>query len=482
MNYQRLTNGRLSSGRWLLALICLGFFLRLYVVLNAVTISVDGFGYINIAKGFLEGNYNEGLSVIRRPHYPLLLGLVSLVVDDYELAGRIVSLVFGTLVIPVGFYLGRAVYNERVGLFAAFFVSIHPYMIRYSGDVLTEGVYYFLIATVTLLGLKAVSQRSSGLMLLAGLFAILAYLTRPGAIVIWGVITLWAVFYDFHKIREDWRGRIGPLFVGFTILTSMAVPYLFLIPAETGKLAFTGKLSLGSLEPVVSVLLSFSSGEKVVKFLQDFPEGFTFPFLALFVWGFIKRKREGFIPSEYYLIALMLTSWLFYLGVNPSERYFTHLMPAALVLSAVGFYHVEKLLKTRAREKAALFTAVLILVITAFQLPKGMVSLHAHRLPERLAGEWLENHEGRPCTVMARKPIVAFYAGCYHISLPQGRLGEVIKYGSEEGAEYMAGYTSRLRSEMPDFDTEKGRFLEEVKSFKAQREDEFILYRLGVEG
>jgi 4-amino-4-deoxy-L-arabinose transferase-like glycosyltransferase len=481
MNQRWLTEGRVSTGRWLLALICLGFSLRLYVVLNAVTISVDSFDYINIARGFLEGNYNEGPNVFRRPFYPFLLGLVSLIIDDYELAGRIVSLICGTAVIAVSFYFGRAVYNERAGLLVAFFVSIHPYMIRHSGDVLTEGVYYFLVATVTLLGLKAVSQRSVGLMLLAGFCAVLAYLTRPGPVVIWGVITLWIVFYNFSQIREDWRGRVGSLVVGLTILISMIIPYLLLISGETGELAFTGTLSLGSLKPVVSVLIGLSYEEKVVRFLQEFPEGFTIPLLVLFVCGVFKRRREGLTHAEYYLITIILTSWLFYLAVNPSERLFTHLMPVALVFSAVGFYHVDEWLKTRARGKSALVTAFLILTIAAVQLPKAIVSLHAHRLPERLAGEWLKNHEGRPYTIMARKPIVTFYADGNHVHLPQGKLEEVIKYGSEKEAEYMAGYTSRLRSEIPDFDMEKGRFLEEVKSFKGKKEDEFILYRLGVE-
>jgi 4-amino-4-deoxy-L-arabinose transferase-like glycosyltransferase len=475
MKHRWFTERSFTTGQWLLALIFLGFFLRLYVVLNAVTISVDGFGYINITKGFLEGNLNEGLSVFRRPLYPFLLGFVSLIVDDFELSGRIVSLVFGTLVIPVSFYLGRTIYNERVGLFAAFFVSIHPYMVRYSGEVLTEGLYYFLIAAVTLLGLKAVSKRSAGLMSLAGLIAFFTFLTRPGAIVIWGVITLWAVSYDFHKIREDWRRSSSLLVIGLSIFTLMALVNMFFIYKATGQWGLAGTSTMTSSIGMDRGLLL-----KTANFLKYFPEAFSVPFLLLFLYGTFRQERQGLVQAEYYLLSVFLACLLFYVVIDPRRRYFVHLMPAALVFSAVGFYHVEKLLKTRAREKAALFTAVLILVIMAFQLPKGMVSLHAHRLPERLAGEWLKEHEGGPYTIMARKPIVAFYAEGDHLILPRGRLEEIIEYGGERGAEYMAGYALRLGEGIPDFDTDKERFLAEVKSFKGKNGKEFIIYRFGI--
>lgn len=481
MRMPQLEEGRVSSGWALLVLIVLGFSLRLYVLLNAATISVDGFSYINIAKGFFEGNSSEALNVIRRPLYPFLLGLTSQVIGDYELSGRVVSLVFGTAVVAVSFYLGRAVYNERAGLVAAFFVAIHPYMVRYSGDVLTEGLYLFLVATVTLSGLKAVSQRSAGWMSVAALFAVLAYLARPGAIIVWGVIILWVVFYDFARVREDWGKRAGPLVVGFLTLMAMAVPYLVLIPGEGGGLGLGGGLSISSLDPVLSVLQSFGFGEKLLKFLKDFPQGFTVPFLILFVWGVLKRKREGLGSSQYYLLAVMLVPGLFYLGVNPSERYFVHLMPVALVFSAMGFCYLERWLEVRAGEKAALATAVFVIAICAAELPGGLVSLHAHRLPERHTGEWLKKNAEGPYTIMARKPIVAFYSDGGFVHLTGGTLREVIEYGEQQGAEYMAGYSSSLKKNIPDFEGEKERFLREVKRFKAGGEDEFVLYRVGLE-
>jgi hypothetical protein len=318
-------------------------------------------------------------------------------------------------------------------------------------------------------------------MLLAGLFAILAYFTRPGIILFWGIITLWAVSYNFFQIRENWRERVGLLVVSLVILISMAISYLLFLYQEIGEVAITGRRPLNSIFASIYTTATFNNTEHWVNFLKHFPEAFSIPFFVLFLFFIFKRFKEGFTSSEVYLIFILVGCSLTYLLVLPERRYLTHIMPMALIFPAMGFCYIEQWLKTRAREKFVLVSAVLILAIVAFQLPKGMVALHAHRMPERLAGSWLKEHEGRSHTIMARSPIVAYYADSYHVPMLSSRLKDVIEYGAENNVEYMVGYTSRLSERILDFDMEKGRFLKEVKSFKAQREDEFIIYRFSFE-
>jgi hypothetical protein len=142
----------------------------------------------------------------------------------------------------------------------------------------------------------------------------------------------------------------------------------------------------------------------------------------------------------------------------------------------MGFLYVEKWLKVSTKEKTHLIVAALILVITAIQLPKGMVSLKKHHLPEKLAGQWLLENEGRGTTILTRKPIVAFYAQGNFVALTHGKLKDVIKYGRANGAEYLAGYPPRLKKIISDIDKEKDRLLVEVNSFKGGKGEEFILY------
>jgi hypothetical protein len=143
----------------------------------------------------------------------------------------------------------------------------------------------------------------------------------------------------------------------------------------------------------------------------------------------------------------------------------------------LGFCYIEKWLRASIKDKALLTITVLLLTITAIQLPKGLISLKAHHLPEKLAGRWILESEGKGTTILARNPIVAYYADGNFVFLPRWKLRHVVKRGRKKGVEYLAGYPSVLRERIPDFGRKEKRLLEEVRSFKGTDGERFIIYR-----
>jgi 4-amino-4-deoxy-L-arabinose transferase-like glycosyltransferase len=460
----------ISFKQKLFLLLAAGFLVRLYVVLNAVTISVDSIVYLNLAQEISSGNFYGGMSLSRPPLYPMLISFFSFLFSDQELAGRLVSLIFGTLVIPVSFYLGRFIYNEKVGFITAFFVAVHPYLVRYSGDVLTEALYHFLVVTVTILGLKALFSRNIALMLLVGFFSFLAYLTKQSGIGFLLMLSFLVVFYNFGEMRTDWEKRIRLLVSAWSVFILLALPYIFYLYQETGLITVTGRTEFTPE--------GFDTAKKLITFLKHFWEAFTIPFSIFFLWGVFKRFRGGFSRYEYGLIAILVAYWLMYLSLHPARRYLIQLMPIALVFPAMGFCYVEEWLKERIKGKAPVIIVVLLLLLTAVQLSKGLVSLKAHHLPEKLAGLWLMEHEGKGTTIMTRKPIVVFYAKGNYVRLWDGNLKDVIEYGRKRGVQYIAGYIHRLREKIPDFDKEKILLLKKVASFRGQKGEDFVIYKL----
>ena len=459
----------------LMLILGLGFFIRLYVVLNAATIATDSPLYIELARNFAEGDYYGGLNIIRPPLYPAMISLVSYIVGDLELAGRVVSLVFGTLVIWASFYLGRFIYNERAGVISALFVALHPYMTRFSGEVLTEGLYYFLVTTATLLGLKAVLARSTRLMFFAGLFCALAYLTKPGGIGFLVLITSLALFHEPGRIREDWKRRLIVLGSGWAVFVILALPYIFFLYEETGAVAIKGKF----VSSVFASKEAFPVSMNVKKFLEHFPESFSYPFFLTFLYGVYRRGREGFTLVERYLLFILTAWWIVYFLTLPSRRYLVHLMPMALVMAAAGFVYVEQWIEVRFKQKARVIISVLILVMSAIQLPRAMVSLHAHRLPEKKAGLWIKDNVGTGAVIMSHKPIVAYYAEGRYVRIYGGDVMRyIIRNARKDGAVFFAGYPSKLRKRIRDFDEERTRFLEVVKSFDGTDGRKFVLYRV----
>ena len=465
----------------LLAVTALGFLLRLYVVLNAVTIPTDGAGYLHYAEFFASYDFSSGLNSVFPPLYPVMVALFSKIIPDFETAGRTVSLIFGTLVIPVVFCLGRSVYDERVGLVAAFFVAIHPYLVRYSGDTLTEGTYYFIAAVVTLFGLKAVLQRSYGAIFLAGFFSALAYLTRPEGAAFMGLISVWLVLYKISRIRTDYLTRLGLLASGWSVFLVMAVPYMVFVSRDKGSFAVSGKMSLGSL--AVQTKGVFFEFGKFLTFAGNIVEAFTIPFFILCVYGLYKVRGGGLRMEERYILTIVGFFAILYLIVLPQRRYLVELMPIALVFSAAGFDYVNKWIKSNMHGRARPAAVALIVLIMAIQVPRCIVSLHAGHLPERLAGEWLKEHKGSGATLMSWKRIVSFYAGADFSKLPSGLpLREVVEYGNSRGVRYLAGYKYRLMEKIPDFESEERLLLEEAASFKGSKDKVFHVYVLPSSG
>tara|TARA_B100000927_G_scaffold97293_1_gene78494 strand:- start:434 stop:1723 length:1290 start_codon:yes stop_codon:yes gene_type:complete len=72
------------------------------------------------------------------PHPPLhylILWSVYKLFGFSEIAGRLISVIAGTLIIPAIFYLAKQLFSERTAFFAAFFASINPFLIYYSTEV-----------------------------------------------------------------------------------------------------------------------------------------------------------------------------------------------------------------------------------------------------------------------------------------------------------------------------------------------------------
>ena len=131
-------------------------------------ISPDGLLYVTLGQNLLAGNFREGLSTYFPPLYPLLVGLASFVFRDAEFAGRIVSVVAGSLLVVPVHGLIRKWYGGRIALVGACLVALHPVLIYYSTVVLTESTYTLLFTCGVLAGWTALSGGRARAYVLAG--------------------------------------------------------------------------------------------------------------------------------------------------------------------------------------------------------------------------------------------------------------------------------------------------------------------------
>ncbi|MBW2123446.1 MAG: glycosyltransferase family 39 protein [Deltaproteobacteria bacterium] len=99
----------------LLILICLAAGVRIYLFAFTYVISRDGVVYLALAGYFREGNLGKGLSHDFHPLYSLVIAALSYLIPGSALAGQVVSLVSGSLLVVPIYLLGKDLFGQRAG-------------------------------------------------------------------------------------------------------------------------------------------------------------------------------------------------------------------------------------------------------------------------------------------------------------------------------------------------------------------------------
>ncbi len=294
-------------GKYLLALLVFAFLLRLPLFFYPEVIRYDGAEYIRHARLIFSGDWTGGKA---SPLYPALIAFAHVAVPDWERAGILISLLFGALLILPVFYLGREMFGERVGILSGVIVAVHPFLNSYSGSVLTESTYYFLVAMIVLMGWYAFESGRMGWILLFSFFTSLAYLTRPegiGFLIVWG---FWILIVNPSGGKRGWTHKVGIFLFAIVCFLLLSGPYLIQIRKETGRWAITKKF-------VISV--ESSSREEGSQSIESFTKKKEISLLSLVKNPLIVLKKVG--------VGFLKSLYVFQQAYNPILFFFALLVP-----------------------------------------------------------------------------------------------------------------------------------------------------------
>ena len=129
--------------RGFLATLIVAAAIRVYLLWQYYCISSDGVVYLRAAGEFYRGDIAAGLSSVYPPGYPLLVAAVYPLIGEWELAGQLVSLLFGVLVLFPLYWIFAELFGEKVALFACLLAAISPLLALYSVHVRSESTYIF---------------------------------------------------------------------------------------------------------------------------------------------------------------------------------------------------------------------------------------------------------------------------------------------------------------------------------------------------
>ena len=457
----------LNEKQVLLLLIGISFGLRLYAVLMAQGIAYDGAHYGFVARDFLKGHFIKGLSSPAPPFYPFLIFLFSPDTSHVEMTGRLLSLFFGTLGIIPLFYLVKKAIGQKEAVFSALLYCFHPYLLTYSGMLLTEATYWGLLILSVYFFWMGMRKEKVWRIALSGCFLGLAYLTRPEGIGYILVYLIWIIVEGILKKR--WFKEI--ILTGVLILSVLifVIPYIVYIHQETGQWLISKKAldaqsqflkggpddfnSLKGIKkngPVEKNSKIIGIAQNVIRFIPfvtyHYLRAYHFSLWFFLFFGLIRVRRK-LIAFEVFLAFLVFFHLLSLSTFNPSTiRFSIPVIPLSLCWAGAGIVEMKKYLgkvKMLNSEKVIFFFILLAILI---QLPKGLTPERRHRSGQKEVGLWLKQNTPEGAIIMSNSPQEAFYADREFIMIPHGistsrnpgeSYDQIIHYAKAKGVRYI---------------------------------------------
>lgn len=402
-------------------------------------IARDSVQYMGMADLVLKGRFLAAFEYITPPFYPLLLAGMKLVIGDPEIAGKLVSLVAGTCAFFPLYYLGKKIFEQRVVFIGLFLFAIHPYLVRYSAEVLSESTFIFLSIAGFWMLWKGWEGKQYLFCAVAGFILGLSCLTRAQGLIWIGVILAVPVVFSLlrqGKIIDKRHLWISFLVAAFCFFLAI-LPYSYFLKQLTGEwtirqrgassiLMGTGYAHQQGLWVAITILLSHplllikKLGGNMGSFVLLLPETIHYPFLVLLViglaaWRHTKRHLKGELYLAIICLVYILGHCLLYLKV----RYLLPIVPFALFWAGQGFWvtasWVQKFCarcipRLMEPHRASVVTVLLICFTAASALPKTLLPQRLDKLDRKEIGNKIAALFQRRPVILASDPRIGFYA------------------------------------------------------------------------
>ena len=299
-------------------------------VLRFVPLSEQSFSHdeaVTVGR-VLQPDLGDTLATVpeseRTPHlYYLLAWIWTRAAGEGEFGVRSLSALFGTLMIPVAYFIGRSVGRARTGLVAAALVAVNPFLIYYSGDARAYALMA-LFSALSVLGFARALGRARAVksLLLWAFASALAVATHYFAafLVVAELVLLLALA---PRRREVLAAACVPALAGAA-----------LVPLAIEQSQVGGPLSEGAtLRLLPTAVMQYLLGERLAitgVYTITVPVGYLA--LALLAWlaaGVWRRGDRRLAALPIVALAAVLVAWL--LDVLGADYFNARNVMAALV-------------------------------------------------------------------------------------------------------------------------------------------------------
>jgi 4-amino-4-deoxy-L-arabinose transferase-like glycosyltransferase len=463
----------------LAVIVVLAMAFRLFLMQWRFAIGFDEPHYLQIAASAVLRGWQEVLHPYWPPMYPICIALIARLVPDFELAGRLVSLIMGSLVLLPVFFLAQALFDKKTALAAVLLLALFPPLAFGATDALSESTYTFLATSGVAVGWLALQKRSVWRGFGAGLIFALAYLTKPEGLGYLLVFLSLASLAFMRNLLLRQNKKITLIAVaalaGFAI---GAFPYLSYLHRLTGKWMLSAKWdvnqydmdAINNLSPddmALPVDMAYHAGNfheyksdhnhatnghlpspaalagRVVKNFYRalrfaIPAILTAPLFVLLTlglfgerWDWSQTKLNG------YLLAFIGFFWLVVIPFfHINDRYLIPLLPICFIWIGRGALRLHAWLRNWigtvqqnfskrpfAADKLGQVIFLFFLLFFSFLPELGKVvsrnpvdgEFWEDAVELKAAGKWIRDNSTEEPLIMSYNKAVDFYAGVYDI-------------------------------------------------------------------
>ena len=200
---------------------------------NVVTFEADPITYDQIATNILSGKgfsgasfyYPPGTDVLTSfwdPLYPYFLAAVYAVFGHSIPAVRVVQALIGAGSVAMAWHIGRRLAGPTPGLLAAAILAGYPFLLYYTGQLLTETLFIGLILATVSAGIEAMRAGRVRWFVILGVAGGLAAMGRAEAFAFTLAYVPWCAWFARPRVGRRW---VLALSVGWLAAAATLAPW-----------------------------------------------------------------------------------------------------------------------------------------------------------------------------------------------------------------------------------------------------------------
>ena len=485
---------------------------RLYLLWQYYCISSDGVRYLTAAQDYFAGRVAAGLASVYPPGYPLLIAAFFPLVGEWELAGQIVSLFFGVLLLWPLYLLFREIYDARIAAVACLLAGLSPFLARYSAHVRSESPFLFFSTLALWLFYQGMQSRRLGRFLQGGLVAGFGYLIRPEALGFLVIVPAFLGLFWLLKRESDGLWRFNAAAVWCAAFMLFALPFITYLSIETGhwgalsrKAGVTLGVSLQEYGLLEADGQEVPGGESVefldfvrhhpLRYLQKIALGFFptfgvffealhFSYVPFLLAGLYFVFRDKFWQRKDFLILSFVCFYLFaFLLILVRRRYALQVVPVSLGWVAIGLLWARDYLRASLPIRPArILFASIVLAFLAGTLPKTLTPISREKGFVRETGRYLkERNPSGKLNVAVWDDRITFYAHANTLSLSGIDEAQLADRLRDNRADYLAVESKAWQKYYPEIASQPEAYgLAPEREFVGYRRDRMLLFKVKV--